>query len=277
MIGLHLRDLFKWRSAASPPWLSGDNSLIGTFELRGGRIIGWTRHARGLVSRSMTIEVNRHGPVIARCPATWQPAQNQFTFNLPVESRFTGKELVTESVIVIARDSFGNRGSLRLDGAAQLELIRDHLGTPVDVVLDLHFERDGNAKPYLGAGWYDAGTDARWTRDDDSFISFDAPAEPGAYALRLTAAAFVGRPEPPHQGLDVFVNDSLIARLVYWGQYPKFEECKFSHEVFAAAPRATLRFHHPGAARPSELYGTADSRRLAFGFKRLMLVRLRPE
>jgi hypothetical protein len=276
--GWSLRSLFNRRNAAPNPWMSAGSSLIGWFIPREDTLTGWARDEYGIVARSMVFEVTRDGQVIASCPGTWQPEQQhepgRFNFSLPIDGRFTRKDLVIESVTVIARDSFGNRGRLRLDGTAQLELIREHLGVRAEVILDLDFGRDGNARPYLGAGWYGPDAEATWTQDDDSFISFDAPTGPGTYALRLTAGAFVRRPDPPQQDLDVFVNTSQIASLVYRGWQFRSEECKFSHEAFASSSRTTLHFHHPGAARPSELYDSTDNRCLAIHFKHVTLVRL---
>jgi hypothetical protein len=273
-MGWSLLSLFNRRSAAPNPWLRGGSPLTGSFELRVDRIVGQATDNQGATADSMVIEVMRRGRVIASCPATRHPHQPRFDFSLPIEGRFTAKELVIESVIVIARDSSGNRGHLRFDGATQLELLREHFGVPADVILDLDFSRDGNARPYLGAGWYWTGPDSTWTENLDSFISFDTPAEPGTYALRFTAGAFVAKPEPSRQVLDVFVDARQIDGFRFTEGHAQFRECKFSHEVFTASPRTTLRFHHPDAARPSDIVGNKDTRCLAFYFKRLTLVRL---
>ena len=274
MTGWRLLSLFNRHRAAPNPWLFRGSPLTGYFELRMDRIVGWAKNGYGSIADSMLIEVIRHGNVIASCPATRQPELRRFAFSLSIEGRFTGKELATESVIVVARDSSDNRCILRLDGAAQLELVRDYLGVPADVILDLDFSHDGNARPYLGAGWVGVGTDFTWTENDDSFIHFDAPVEPGTYALRFTAGAFICKPELPRQVLEVFVDAWQIASLIYREGHPQFQECRFSHEAFASSSRAALRFRHPNAARPSEVYDGKDGRRLAFNFKRLTLARL---
>ena len=276
----------------------GMNSLFGYFELRVDRIVGWVKDAYDSDVASMQIEVigrwprqldggeaevastriwaSGRGRVVASCTATAQPDNRRFVFSLPVEGRFTGAELVREEVTVMARASNGNSGRVLLDGATQLELIREHLGAPATVIFDLDFSRGGNAKPYRGAGWSGVETDFTWTEDDDSFISFDTPAEPGAYVLRMTAGSLIREPRLPVQKLVVFINGAQVAHIVSDESHARFHECKFPHEAFASAPRTTLRLHHPDAVRPSDLGDSADRRRLAFYFKRLTLVRQLP-
>jgi hypothetical protein len=274
-MGHRLLGLWK-RRGPTVDRLAFDKALTGWFELRVDRIIGWATDGTGSRVDGMRIEAVRRGLVIASCPATPQPQHGRFAFSMPLEGVFTGADLVTERVTIVARDSDGNNGRLKLDGAAQLELIRDHLGVPCVGILDLDFSRDGNARPYLGAGWSGAEENYTWTEGNDSFIGFDTPAEPGTYALRFTAAALVRKHEPWEQLLAVFLNDEEIGRRSETEGHARFQEFKFQHEAFGGTPRATLRLHHPGAVRPSDVDGTRDTRRLAFAFKRLSVVRLLP-
>jgi hypothetical protein len=218
----------------------------------------------------------RSGRLIASVAATAQPENRRFVFSLPVEGRFTGAELVREDVTVVARDCDGNGGRVLLDGATQIELLRENLGVPAVVVLDLDFSYGGNAKRFLGAGWSGTEADFTWTEGDDSFIDFDTPAEPGTYALRMTAGSFIRKPDLPARELVMFINATDLAHFVSTESHAQFHECKFPHEAFASAPHTTLRLHHPDAMRPSDFSESADSRLLAFCFKRLTLVRLLP-
>jgi len=274
VLGRSLLRLFNRRGATGNAWSRGGSPLTGSFELRVDRIVGWATDNQGSRADSMRIEVTRGESVIATCQATPRRERERFDFTFDIEDRFTSKELVLETVKVIALDSSGNRGVVRLDGATQLELIRDHLGVPVDVVLDLEFGTTGNAGPHLGAGWSTPEPNARWTENDDSFISLDTPAEPGTYALRFTATPLLREPDLRLQPLVVFVNDWQVANIAYVLAHAQFQECRFPHEAFGAAPRATLRFHHPGAVRIADLIGNQDQRRLAFSFKRMTVVRL---
>ena len=275
MTGWRLPRLFK---RGSGPHMQSVmiNSLHGYFELRVDRIVGWVGDIYGFRNTGMRIEVFGRGGMIASCAAIPQPQQQCFDFSLHVEGRFTGAELVREEVYVVARDGDGNSGRILLDGAAQLELAREYLGVPATTVLDLDFARGGNAASYLGVGW--SGTEPKftWTENYDSFINFDTPTTPGTYALRITAGAVIRKPDLSTQDLAVFINDVQVAHIVYTEALVQFQECKFPHEVFAQAPRTTLRLHHPAAVRPFEVGLNSDRRCLAFSFKRLTLVRLTP-
>jgi len=252
------------------------NAFIGSFELRVNRIVGWVRDKYDSDVLDVQIEVLRGGVQIAACPAIMPPGQRRFEFNLPVEGLFTSAELVKEEVIVIARDREGNHAQIRLDGAAQIELIRDHLGAPAVSVFDLDFSIGGNARHFLGCGWSGTEADFTWTEDDDSFINFDTPTEPGVYALRMTAGAIVHIPAVPEQHLLVFINETQIAQIVYNQAHVQFHECKFTHEPFGNEVQTALRLHHPNAMRPSDFKPAGDGRRLAFNFKRISLTRLLP-
>jgi hypothetical protein len=184
MIRRSLFDLFR-RGRRRPTQIAMPNAFFGEFEFRVNRLVGWVKDKYDSDIDDLQIEVLRHGVVIAACSSAPQSGQRHVQFSLPVEGLFTGAELVKEEVVLIAHDREGNRGQLRLDGAAQIELIRDNLGAPSVGVFDLDFSRDGNARPYLGGGWSGAESSFTWTENDDSFISFGTPAEPGTYALRM--------------------------------------------------------------------------------------------
>jgi hypothetical protein len=252
------------------------NSLFGYFELRVDQIVGWVKNRYESDVASVQVEMLCRGCVIATCTAMAQPENHRFVFSVPVESRFTGADLVRECVTLIARDSDGNSGHLLLDGAAQLELIREHLGVPAVTILDLDFSRGGNVRPYLGVGWYEADANCTWTRNDDSFISFNSPREPGTYALRVTAGSFIRKPDLPVQELKLFINETEVAHTFSNDAdgHVRFEEHKFPHEAFTRASTTTLRLHHPDARRPIDLGINGDTRRLAFSLKRVTLARL---
>jgi hypothetical protein len=268
-------NIFKGSRPAPAP-ISIPNTLSGYFELRVDRIVGYAKDGYRTDAATMQIEVFMRGAMILSLAATKQQEHNRFTFSFPVEDRFTAAELVREAVFIRARDSKGNSGQILLDGASQIELARETLGVPSVVVFDLDFGREGNARPYLGAGWSGAEPDDTWTVNDDSFVSFDTPTEPGTYVLRITAGALIRKPEVSGQDLDVFIDATQVAHIIQSEGFAQFNECKFDHEAFAGGPRTTLRLHHPDAVRPFDLGVNTDTRRLAFCFKRLALVRLVP-
>lgn len=251
-------------------------ALFGYFEFRAGRISGWVRDTYNSEVSKLWVEVLYDGNVIASVTATVQADEGRFAFSVPVEGRFSGADLVKERVIVLARDSDGNSGRILLDGAGQLELVREYFGAPAAVIFDLDFGPGGNARPFLGRGWSGPDVDFTFTEDSESFISFDRPVEPGSYALRITTGALVRKPEIPEQELVIFVDDTQIGHISLTEPHVQFRECLFSHEAFGSAASTTLRLYHPDAKRPCDFGWNSDVRRLAFSFKRLSLARLIP-
>jgi hypothetical protein len=231
----------------------------------------------GSVWRDFEILVRRDTVVIASCRATPEPGDGGFRFMMPIEERFKAVELLAESVTVAVRNKRGEAGTMRLDGAAQLELIREHLGAPCEPVIDLDFAQGGNAPRYLGVGWSSAERDFTWTEDDESVLSFDAPSEPGTYAVRLTSGAFLPKPKLERQDMQILVNDELVGAVAMTEAHMQYDEVRFSGDLLRAGPRTTLRLLHPSAGRPSDFYAASkDLRRLAFCVRRLSIVRLLP-
>lgn len=251
-----------------------EGSLSGYFDVRGDRIAGSVDAGMFDMKLGLEIEVRRRGQLIAACAATPSPHGHSFVFSLPMEDRFTTGELIDETVEVHARNGRGDAGVLKLDGATQLELVRAHLGVPSVMVIDLDLTQGGNAKPYLGGGWSGAERDFTWTDGRESVVSFDAPAEPGKYALRITAGPFLHPPEVTRQDMQVTINGAWVGRVTLTDSFVQFSELKMDAAVLQTAPRVTLRLQHEDATRPSDVSSSKDSRLLAFSVKRISLVRL---
>ena len=251
-----------------------EDTLVGDYDLRGDRIAGRARMKSIVAMKAAEIQVQRRGRTIATCAATIEHGGQRCTFTMPIEGRFTPAELVDESVLVTACNDRGMSGTLKLDGATQLELIHECLGPPAERILDLDFTRGGNSRPYLGAGWSGAEKDFTWTEGDESVLHFDAPTEPGTYALRITSGAFLHRPDISRQDMDVLVNDTLVGTMAITEPITQFQEFTIASSLFAGPPRTMVRLRHPKAARPCDYSENKDVRRLAFCFKRVSLVRL---
>jgi hypothetical protein len=108
-----------------------------------------------------------------------------------VESVCSAKELFKDEVRILVRNLRGNSGTLLIEGANPLELIRDVAGVPATTILDLSFVRNGNARPYLVIGWIDSDETFTWAVGYDSYVIIDRPEEPGTYALRISASALL--------------------------------------------------------------------------------------
>jgi hypothetical protein len=273
MIGSRIAALFRPLRQRTP-LVNLPSGLSGSFELRVDRLVGSITDGFGTRADNVRINVMQNGALIDTIQAEPQRAHGRFIFSYPIDGRFGGRDLVNESVQLIAGDSDGNRGRLQLDGAAQLELLREHMGIPSITVLDLDFSAAGNARSYLGNGWSGTETDFTWTEDDDSFITFETPSEPGTYLLRMTMGAIMNRAQRQAQDLLVYLNEELIAPIALNEGHVQFVEQRFPSNLFGSHDRSTLRLHHPHPLRPCDLGPTDDRRRLAFNFKRLSLARL---
>ena len=265
--------LFKRRGAMyRSDGLGVPGRLTGTFDIREQALIGHVDVIPEASSAGTRIEVWRENVVVATVETEPPNAHDRMLFRLPFEGRFAVSDLIRESVHLVARNARGDTGNIGLNGATQLELIRDYMGLPVEKVIDLHFTHGGNARPHLGTGWSGPEAEFTWTLDNDSLIHFPSPKPDGAYFLRLRARAFITN-LVAMQKLDVFVNDELIANLVADTAEMEFNEFRFPGNVFTKK-QATVRLHHPYAGRPSEHLGTGDDRRLAFAVRRISVVRM---
>jgi hypothetical protein len=247
--------------------------LKGSYDIQGDIITGAVVGIPFTSPAGMRVEAVRNGSVIASCGTGTPGRDGLLPFNMPMAGRFTAREIVCDAVTLTARSARGDTGLLKLNGATQLGLIREHLGASVEILFDLDFSRDGNASGFLGRGWSSPQARATWMIDDESEIRFDSPAAAGSYALRMKFEAFV-TPLVPIQLLDIYANGALVAALTTNDGRTCFRELPLDAPPFAAAAATTLRLYHPYAARPSDFSLTADTRRLSFGVHRLTLVRL---
>jgi hypothetical protein len=246
--------------------------VIGKFDVRDDFIVGTVGKVTGRKNGTLWSEAWRGQVLIAEEPVP-DPGGGWLDFKMPIAGRFTLEELARETVTIKARNSCGDTGTLLMNGTTRLELIRQYMRVPSVPVFELDFSRSGNALPYLGSGWSPAEAKFTWTLGDDSIIRFESPTERGTYLLQITYSAFVAD-FAPIQPLDVFINDTLVANFTENHRAVSFREFRVAHHVFRGRPQSTIRLYHPHAARPDELTGASDSRRIAYCFLKLSLLRL---
>lgn len=254
--------------------ISIPNALSGYFEIRSGNMVGWVRDIHGDTTTNVRIDVIGDAGPMMTCEAKWEAEHKRFTFIIPIEGRFSNADLIKEKIVVLARDGDGNSGRVLLDGIAQLALIREHLGVPATKIFDLDFSEVGNARPYLKKGWANQEADWIWTEGPESTISVPTPTEVGNYLLRMSAGSFVHSPRLLEQELTIFVSDTEIGRLVATHRRVALYEFTFSHAAFPSSTTTTLLLRTPNATRPIDLGINEDRRRLAFGLKRMTILRL---
>ena len=251
-------------------------SLRGRYDIMGDTLAGHVQIELAVASPGLEILVLRNGAQIASCtPAPMTPdGLRQFT--MPIDGRFNAAELARGTVTIAARNRRGDTGVLTLQGSTMLALVRDQFGAPSETILDLDFSDAGNARPFLGAGWWRADKDYTWAMDDERVVTFPAPEAPGDYLLRVTCAPFI-LATVTVQPLDIKLDGELVGSLQETEQAMQFYEFRMNGSDFTARPMSTLQFVHVNAERPSDHVGSADTRRLAFRFRRVSLVRLLQE
>jgi len=177
---------------------------------------------------------------------------------------------------VLVKPRPGDEAEIAWAGSAEDESVAalpepepDGAGT---TILDLSFAISGNAEPYLGTGWSPAEEEFTWTEADDSLVYFPRPSGSGPFILRLWFGPCT-TPTVPQQTLEIYLNDSRIGGLNVGEDGP--DECEFVLEssAFGSLSVATLRLHHPDAVRPSDHFDSDDTRRLAFAFRSISLLK----
>jgi hypothetical protein len=267
-------ELFK-RVVGRPASAGGGipGSLRGRYDIFNDTLKGYVRTEHGTDSAGMEIVVLRNGEPVFSCTPGPVTADFMQPFSLVMDGRFKSEELARGTVVIGARNRRGDTGALILHGSTMLELVRDHCGVPSETIFDLNFTEKGNARPFLGAGWSRAEQEYTWATDDDSVVTFPAPQAAGEYLLRLTCVPFLVNTVPV-QLLDIKLDGVTIASLQDSERVMRFREFRIEGSDFTARPTSTLQLVHVNAARPSVHLGSGDTRRLAFRFRRMSLVRV---
>jgi hypothetical protein len=260
----------------APPGDGLRGALSGEFDIKNDTISGWVRRVPLVSNGNILVQAIRGHNVIADCVAQHPDERWRVGFTMPMDERFALAELARESIRITAVNERGDTGLLTLDGVTRLELIRRYMGVPVDPVFDIDLSRGGDAQPYLGTGWADPERSFRWMLDEDSFVHFKSPPTESEYFLRLKYSAFISD-FTPIQPLDIYVNENLLASFTEQNYILSFREFRFSGECFSGVDNSTMRLHHPGAARPSDVKGVPDRRRLSLCLARLGLMRIKAE
>jgi hypothetical protein len=248
-------------------------ALSGSYDIRGDRLVGQVIAELPASRKAIEVQVLRQGKLVASyrtVPVGDGRAQN---FELPMEGLLTGADLVRETFDLKAANTRGDSGPLLLEGSTRLELIREHLGIPVENVFDLDMTRGGNAAGFLGKGWSGTENTFTWTENDDSYVTFPTPAVRGLHLLRMRAGAFINDMSR-RQLLELSINGEEFAAFIQDDAAVEYREFKLDGALFGSQPNCMLRLHHPYAGKPSDHSKSGDARRLAFSFRRLTLARV---
>ena len=134
------------------------------------------------------------------------------------------------------------------------------------------FGSGGNMEPRKRSGWSAAESGFTWTIGPESCIELPIPGDAGPVALELTVRPFVRASILPAQTLRVSVNDVLLGAC----EVSERQTLSWIFTPRVTPDRASLAvtFHHPEAAKPSQVIGSKDDRPLAFAFEAVKLYKL---
>jgi len=140
-----------------------------------------------------------------------------------------------------------------------------------ELVLGLRFGRDSGDANYLGLGWSGDEDGYRWMTGEWSEVWLEDPG-PGNYLLELELSPFVHPPTLLAQRLAVAVRGTVIGR----SSVSELNTLGYRIPAALLVGKGPVRlgFLHPDAARPVDLTGNADDRRLALSVRRLGLYRV---
>jgi hypothetical protein len=136
--------------------------------------------------------------------------------------------------------------------------------------VDAVFGAGGNAAGLIGFGWSAPEDGFTWSIDDRSQILLDPPPEASDYWLEMDLSPFVAPPALPRQSLRIIVNGSAVHQIeaVQRGT----TGCVVPGILIRGRKKIDIVLEHPHAARPCDVAGEKDDRRLAVAFRRLSLV-----
>ncbi len=136
--------------------------------------------------------------------------------------------------------------------------------------IDLHFGKDGNATASAAEGWSTPEDGFAWSIDDRSVLWVELPATAQGAWLEMDVVPFVAPPVLPGQTVRVLVNGTLIHT---FNPMPRgICRCAIPAGLLAGRDWVEIVLEHPDAARPKDVSGQDDSRRLAVSFHRLSLI-----
>jgi hypothetical protein len=135
---------------------------------------------------------------------------------------------------------------------------------------EITFGHEGNAAPYLGAGWSGPEAGYQWAVGERSVLTLDVPGDAEEYWLEMDVTPYIKPPLLPRQRLDVLIGGTLVHSFV---ALPRAEVgCVVPGHLVAGRKTIEITLDHPNAASPMLVAGERDDRRLGVSFRRLALI-----
>lgn len=136
--------------------------------------------------------------------------------------------------------------------------------------LEVTFGVAGNGAKHCGIGWSGAEDGFTWSIDDLSVVTLAAPPDAQDYWLEMDVIPYVFGTSLPAQSLAVTINGTRVHTFdpLTRGQVG----CPVPGHLVRNRDKVEILLEHPRAARPHDLAGENDTRRLAVAFRSLSLV-----
>ena len=247
----------------------------GKYELLGRRCIGTVQDRWSPTSSPMVIEVESvHRQVLQTLSVRATNDHGRYDFAFELESGMEPRAFLSDQIGLYARNVYGLRGKLPLDGGSQLALIREHLGKPRTVLFDLDFTRGSNAQACMVEGWGAPEPKVCCSDGPRAVLRVPVPLRMAdRYELTITCFPFLFPPRVADQRMILSMNEyvhtaSLDARAL------EFFSFIFPDGSLNDSDAALLKFEFPDCTCPNDLHINEDTRLLAFGFKQMVLARL---
>lgn len=136
--------------------------------------------------------------------------------------------------------------------------------------VDVVFGKEGNATAYMGEGWSGGEDGFTWSIDDRSLLTFDTPPDASEYWLEMDVVPYVYPPALARQVLTIAVNGTEVRT---FDPVPRTViGCVIPGDRVRGQAKLVITLEHKRAARPSDVAGEDDQRRLAIAFRGLSLM-----
>ncbi len=255
----------------------GLSSIIGEYEFRSGEITGWVADEWNPDDRKIRIEAVERGRLVAVGETSVYAKGRGWGFRLEIPASISSQDLLNDRLVIRAVSAFG-AATLKLDGASQLQMIREAIDRPFLSHIDIDFSERGNSNQYIRSGWLPQEPSFRWTTGQESSLDCalqDLPETSPRLHCQMTVAPLICFKNHPSQDMEVTVNNEFCWRMGINTPNFRFFEFPINFEITNRPANLHFRFLHRDSATPCKLWGGEDSRDLAFAFKRLKVVSYR--
>lgn len=185
----------------------------------------------------------------------------------------TPRDLLLDIATVWVEDPYGRSARLKLDGASQLSLVRQHLDRDREILQSIDFTASGNARRFGLSGFSGAEAGLTWTDGPDASLAFPCKVASGQrYELSMHCWPFLP-PAAASQSLTVDLNGHLKILFVDRNS-PAFLSVKYEGGDFSPSDEVRVRFAISNPGRPCDQSDSKDGRLLGFAFKHMSFSRL---